>query len=149
MCIRDSTTQASSDPTARGGSGSGGGGGGAWHVRFHVIAEIKISDRLEFDGGSERLRDESQETLRAVAKVLRSRKDIPRLTIEGHTCSDGPEQWNMTLSRERADTVRNFLLDECGVSRECLLTTGHGPTKPCTDAYVNRHRNRRVEFLVL
>jgi outer membrane protein OmpA-like peptidoglycan-associated protein len=43
-----------------------------------------------FTGGSDALGDASKETLRAVAGVLQSRKDVKRLTIEGHTCSDGP-----------------------------------------------------------
>ena len=122
---------------------------GSWHIRFHVVAEIKISDRLEFDGGSDGLRDDSKETLRAVAKIYNARRDLPRLTIEGHTCSDGPEQWNMVLSNERARSVEKFLLDECRVDPDRLKTVGHGPKKPLVDKYVERRRNRRVEFLVL
>lgn len=117
--------------------------------QFNVIAEVKISDRLEFDGGSDSLRDLSKDTLRAVAKVLTTRKDVGRLTIEGHTCSDGPEQWNMQLSRERAAVVRDFLIGECGVARDRLNLVGHGPKMPITTKYVERRTNRRVEFLVL
>lgn len=132
----------------RGGK-TAGGGGGCWHIRFNVLAEIKISDRLEFDGGSHGLRDSSKDTLRAVGKVLMSRPDVGRLTIEGHTCSDGPEQWNMQLSRERAQVVKDFLVNECAVGRDRLDLVGHGPTKPITEKYVERRANRRVEFLVL
>ena len=122
---------------------------GTWHVRFHVIAEVKISDRLEFDGGSDGLRDDSKDTLRAVARIMKTRRDLPRLTIEGHTCTDGPEEWNMVLSNERARSVERFLLDECGVPPARLQTVGHGPKKPLVDGYAQRKRNRRVEFLVL
>ena len=120
-----------------GGSGGGGGGGtrgggggssgsghegatgssGSWHIRFNVIAEIKISDKLEFDGGSDCLRDESQKTLRAVAEVLKARRDVGRLTIEGHTCSDGPEVWNMQLSRAPVTTCV-----ECGLRHSSGLS---------------------------
>ena len=123
--------------------------GGIWHIRFNVIAEIKISDKLEFDGGSHGLRAQSQETLRAVAHILKTRQDVGRLTVEGHTCSDGPEEWNMQLSRERAQAVRDYLQRECGVPANRLQTAGYGPQKPCVEDYGQRRRNRRVEFLVL
>ncbi len=126
-----------------------GASGGAWHVRFNVIAEIKISDQLQFDGGSDALRDESKETLRQVAHVLQSRPDVKRLTVEGHTCSDGPLPYNEQLSRERAATVRAFLKDECGVAEARLTTVGHGPNKPITTQYTQRRTNRRVEFLCM
>jgi outer membrane protein OmpA-like peptidoglycan-associated protein len=128
---------------------SSGQAGGCWHIRFNVLAEIKISDRLEFDGGNSALREASKETLRAVGKVLMTRRDVGRLTIEGHTCSDGPEHWNVQLSRERAQAVRDFLVGECGVGRDRLDMVGHGPKKPLTESYTARRQNRRVEFLVL
>jgi len=87
--------------------------------------------------------------LRAVAKVLNSRSDVKRLTIEGHTCTDGTLQWNEVLSQERAATVRSFLLDECGVAEARLTTVGYGPHKPLTKEHSQRRSNRRVEFLVL
>ncbi len=118
-------------------------------MRFNVLAEIKISDKIEFDGGAHELRSASKETLRAVGKILMTRADVRRLTIEGHTCSDGPQEWNMVLSRERAQAVKNFLLQECGVAESRLNLIGHGPTKPCVEAYIERRRNRRVEFLVM
>ena len=117
--------------------------------RFNVIAEIQITDQLSFTGGSDALGDASKETLRAVAGVLQSRKDVKRLTIEGHTCCDGPLVWNEQLSRERAATVRDFLSGECGVAADRLSTVGFGPRKAITDEYSHRRRNRRVEFLVL
>jgi outer membrane protein OmpA-like peptidoglycan-associated protein len=134
--------------TADQGSGSSGEDG-TWHVRFHVIAEVKISDRLEFDGGSDELREESKETLKAVAQILQTRRDVPRLTVEGHTCSDGPEVWNMQLSRQRAESVQRFLREDCGVSRERLNVTGFGPRRPLVEGHMGRRRNRRVEFLVM
>ena len=87
--------------------------------------------------------------VRAVAHVLQTRGDVRRLTIEGHTCTDGPEHWNMQLSRERAGSVQRFLRDECGVTRERLETVGFGPRRPLLDGHTNRRRNRRVEFLVM
>ena len=70
-----------------------------------VIRAHGVDTVVTIDGGSDSLRDPSKETLRAVAKVLSSRNDVKRLTIEGHTCSDGPLVWNEQLSRERAAVV--------------------------------------------
>ena len=134
---------------ARASAGGGGGGGGTWHIRFNVLAEIKISDQLAFGGGSDTLVEDSKQTLRSVASVLQTRHDVKRLTIEGHTCSDGPLIWNEQLSRERAEAVRRFLTHECGVATDRLKIVGHGPHKAITDDYLHRRRNRRVEFLVM
>ena len=67
-----------------------GGGGGVWHVRFHVVAEIKICDKIEFDGGDGGLRSAAKALVEAVAAIVKKRPEIKRLTIEGHTCTDGP-----------------------------------------------------------
>ena len=75
----------------------------------NVLAEIKISDKIEFDGGAHELRSASKETLRAVGKILMTRADVRRLTIEGHTCR-GPQEWNMvragTRRRSRTSAAR-------------------------------------------
>jgi len=87
-----------------------------------------------------------------VGQVLRKHREVTHLTIEGHTCTDGPDQWNETLSRERASSVLSHLESNCGIERGRLSISGHGPYKPLLDNHggiANRRRNRRVEFLVI
>ena len=95
------------------------------------------------------MQPQSERVLDAVGALLRSRPDIRRLTVEGHTCTDGPLSWNQQLSRDRAAVVRDYLERRCGVPRSRLEMAGHGPSKPLDESYCNRRRNRRVEFLVI
>ena len=84
--------------------------------------------------------------------MIKERREIKRLTIEGHTCSDGSVEWNDELSRDRAASVLDHLERHCGVERGRLKITGLGPRKPLLDNHggiANRRRNRRVEFLVM
>ena len=122
---------------------------GEWHLRFHCIAEIRINDRIEFDGGDGSVRDSARATLKAVGKLLAERPDIGRVTVEGHTCTDGPAEWNEGLSRRRAQAVRGFLSRECGVSADRLAADGQGSAKPRVASHEERWQNRRCEFLVM
>lgn len=121
-----------------------------WHVRFHVLQEVQIRDKLEFSGSSATLRPASISTLQQVAAILLENRDLGKVMIEGHSCTDGPADWNKALSRERADSVLECLTN-AGVEESRLLPFGYGYEKPLhsNDTRQGRHSNRRVEFLVV
>ena len=62
--IRTSTVAAPPEAPSNGTNSSGSNDEGDWHVRFNVIREITIRDRIDFDGGSSTLRSESKGTER-------------------------------------------------------------------------------------
>ncbi|MBL8636349.1 MAG: OmpA family protein [Myxococcales bacterium] len=70
-----------------------------------------------------------------------------RLQIEGHTDNAGPADQNRKLSQQRADAVRQYMIDK-GIDGARLTAVGFGPDKPIADnkTAAGRAKNRRVEF---
>jgi outer membrane protein OmpA-like peptidoglycan-associated protein len=103
---------------------------------------------IYFDINSDRLRSESDATLREIADALR-RNPTWRITIDGHTDAIGSAQANMDLSQRRAESVRTALVDRYGIPAGGLSTRGYGATVPKdTNATPEgRARNRRVELI--
>jgi OOP family OmpA-OmpF porin len=75
------------------------------------------------------------------------RNEVVKLTIEGHTDSDADDNYNMTLSQKRTETVRDYLISK-GISEARLTAIGYGETKPIADnkTSAGKAQNRRVEL---
>jgi outer membrane protein OmpA-like peptidoglycan-associated protein len=108
---------------------------------------VSMSDVL-FDTGKYSLKPGAREKLAKVAGILLA---YPGLTIEvgGYTDNVGGDAMNQTLSENRADSVRDYLVQE-GVSRNSVSARGFGNTLPVSsnDNSAGRQQNRRVELLV-
>lgn len=80
--------------------------------------------------------------------ILKNKKKYSHVKVVGHTDSIGSRQYNKTLSRKRAHTVRHYLIKQ-GVPAKMLSIEGQGEGQPIADNsnYQGRKRNRRVEFL--
>jgi outer membrane protein OmpA-like peptidoglycan-associated protein len=91
----------------------------------------------------------SQETLNKLAAIL---KEYPKtdILIEGHTDSVGSESYNLTLSKNRAQAVTNYLVEK-GVSKDRLATAWFGESQPKFDNSTaeGRAKNRRVELAII
>jgi OOP family OmpA-OmpF porin len=118
----------------------------------HVIVThtmIQITDTIEFQTGSATLLNASTPILADVAQVLR---DAPtyRIRIEGHTDNEGTDEANLTLSQQRADSVKAWLESQ-GIDPSRLLAVGYGETQPIDTNRTTsgRAHNRRVEFHIL
>ena len=72
-----------------------------------------------------------------------------KVTIIGHTDSDGDAAQNLDLSKRRAASVRILLTTEFGIDGTRLQTDGSGETKPVGDNNTaeGKAQNRRVEFI--
>ncbi len=103
---------------------------------------------LFFDFNSERIRPESEPTLREIAEVLRRNPDW-KLSVEGHTDAIASDQYNLDLSARRAAAVKSALGSRFGIAGARLTTAGLGESSPRdrNDTLEGRARNRRVELV--
>jgi outer membrane protein OmpA-like peptidoglycan-associated protein len=108
-----------------------------------------VIEGIFFDKNKATIRPQSKAVLANAAKVLQTYPSI-NLEISGHTSSEGDAAVNQRLSQERADAVKQWLVDN-GVPPERLKTRGAGPDEPIADnkTVAGREKNRRIEFKVL
>ena len=98
--------------------------------------------KAEVSSGAQRSIDKLADFLKAYPKR--------HVVIEGHTDSTGDEDFNVKLSQQRADTVRDRLIEK-GVAPQRIRTKGYGAKFPVVDNDTpgGRQQNRRVEVVVL
>jgi len=121
-----------------------------------VVQQIKITEEdrrvvdeaiknLEFDLGKATIRPTSYASLDRVAKLLVEKNFS--LKLAGHTDNTGSMQLNMRLSKERAESVKAYLVSK-GANPSRIEATGYGPTQPIASnaTAAGRQANRRVEF---
>lgn len=108
-----------------------------------------VLNNVFFDTGKSDLRPESFGELQRLSEVF---KLYPSIVIEvsGHTDNQGNRQYNITLSQNRANAVRDYLIS-LGVGPEQVVAKGYGPDQPRdTNATPEgRQNNRRVEAKIL
>jgi len=120
---------------------------------FINLDEVKSGSRvvlknLIFKQSSTDLDDESLPYLNDLLHLFRSNSEI-QITIEGHTDNRGDFRSNIKLSRERSETIKNFLVTN-GIKKSQIKVKGLGPTKPrySNESEESRKLNRRVELFV-
>lgn len=88
---------------------------------------------------------------RLVAEILTAIKErnSTDISVVGHTDTVGSREYNVTLSRNRADSIKDLLILK-GVDQAQIRTTSHGKENPLvkTEDNVIEPRNRRVEVVV-
>ena len=95
---------------------------------------------------SAEVKPEAYPMLNEAVLIMKKISDL-KVAVEGHTCSIGPAEYNMTLSVKRAKAIKNHLVSR-GIDPYRLTTKGFGFTMPSTsnDTKEGRARNRRVEL---
>ncbi len=115
-----------------------------------VIEEgrITILETIRFEPNSAKLDRRSNRIMDQIVLTLRKHHQL-NIAIGGHTDSTGPRELNMRLSRDRARSVRQYLVGH-GIPPARLSARGFGPDQPVADndSDEGRAKNRRVEFLV-
>ena len=108
---------------------------------------VNMGDVL-FATGKYDLRPEAQIVLAKLSGIILSHPGL-NLAVEGYTDSVGSDDFNLKLSRQRADTVRDYLVIQ-GLPDSSMTAKGFGKSDPVTDndTPAGRQRNRRVEIVV-
>lgn len=111
--------------------------------------EVTFDSGILFDIDKSTLRPASQIELQKMAATLNKYPDTDIL-LEGHTDATGSEEYNLKLSRERAQSVSNYLVGQ-GVAASRLTTAGYGESQPVAgnDTAEGRQLNRRVEVVII
>lgn len=115
-----------------------------------TASSIKIAEKVQFKLGSAELLPDSFGLLDEVAGVMRDNAQIERLQVEGHTDSTGSAKINKKLSKERAESVRAYLMKK-GIEEKRMVAVGFGPDRPIADNTTpdGQEANRRVEFNIV
>ncbi len=112
-----------------------------------VLEETTL--RFGFDFGQAELDKSSQDYLDELARAL---NDNPALEVEltGHTDNIGSHKFNMRLSLDRANTLKDELVKR-GVDETRIAVYGRGETEPLNENVTEQERaeNRRVEMKIL
>ncbi|MGA2738805.1 MAG: OmpA family protein [Bryobacteraceae bacterium] len=108
---------------------------------------VNINDVL-FDFNKFTLKPGAREKMAKVSGILLAYPGL-KLQLEGHTDSVGSDDYNLKLSQERADAVRDFLSEQ-GVPVANISSVGLGKSDPVAsnDSAAGRQQNRRVELVV-
>lgn len=102
---------------------------------------------ITFDTAKAVIKPESKAVLDQIGTLLKTDTAL-RLEIQGHTDNVGAPTANLTLSQQRAEAVKKYLVDTHAVAAARLTTAGFGDTKPVADNTTDagRAKNRRVEL---
>lgn len=116
--------------------------------------KIQVLGDILFDFNKATLRSSAQQTLQKLAEFLNHRH-VTTIRVEGHTDSIGTDSYNQKLSEQRAETVKNWLIDNLENEAE-ITTLGQAARQPVApnklpngkDNPDGRQQNRRVEIFI-
>lgn len=124
---------------------------GAPDMRNKLLTEGKIvSYGIYFDVNKDVVKPESFGSLKEIAAILTENPGV-RISVVGHTDSDGADDANLDLSKRRSSSVKNELIKTFKIDASRIETDGKGETQPVAsnDSPSNKALNRRVEFIKL
>lgn len=112
--------------------------------------ELALKKQVRFEENKATIQDSSRGLIAEIAEVLLKNPNIRKVEIQGHTDSKGSTQRNTQLSQDRAEAVRQALIER-GVESSRLEAKGYGPSRPLVPNITsrNRARNRRVQIMIL
>ncbi len=108
---------------------------------------MNMSDVL-FDTARYTLKPGAREKLAKVAGIILGHPGL-KIAVEGYTDSVGGDEYNMRLSENRANSVRDYLVAQ-GLSGDNITAQGFGKSDPVADNHTaaGRQMNRRVQLVV-
>lgn len=121
------------------------------NITLHSIKEGEsiVLKNIFFATDSFELKEESNAELQTILELMQKNPQI-KIEISGHTDNIGKEDYNLTLSKNRAISVKQWL-ENNGINPERIVAKGYGKTQPIADNNTEegRNLNRRTEFKIL
>jgi outer membrane protein OmpA-like peptidoglycan-associated protein/ABC-type nitrate/sulfonate/bicarbonate transport system substrate-binding protein len=121
-------------------------------IQYHAPskADVPIATQhrsIYFDPNSARMSLDSRAVVDEIGGQMQAYQNTV-IEIEGNTDSTGSRALNMQLSHERADAVKNYLIEKYGFPAARLRTAGNGPDKPIDSNTTaeGREKNRRTDI---
>lgn len=109
--------------------------------------EVSVALQVQFDFGKADLTAQGRATMDNLALALNSPELLPNVfVVEGHTDTVGSDEANLKLSKRRAETVTQALVER-GVAAVRLTPAGFGELRPIPGIAGTDGRNRRVEVV--
>ena len=107
-----------------------------------------ILQNIQFEYNSSALTKDSESGIQMLLEFLQRNLHL-KVELAGHTDNVGSDSYNLKLSSERAEVVRQALIDK-GIDATRLTAKGYGATRPLTPNDTEDHRamNRRTEMVV-
>lgn len=115
-----------------------------------VTETVTLGAQVLFPTGKSDLSPQAEQELDRVAEaILAAGSRLERVVVAGHTDSTGPRELNERLSRDRAESVKAYLVEQ-GVPADDIVTVGYGPDRPVAynETAEGRLANRRVEIRI-
>ena len=111
-------------------------------------ARIKF-ESIEFDNGKAEIKPEMYGDLNKVINFLYDNIDF-KLKISGHTDSKGSQAFNLKLSKDRAENIRDYIVIFAGILESRVEWEGLGSSEPLVEENTEADQkiNRRVEFQI-
>jgi len=112
--------------------------------------EISIKLVVEFDFDKADVRSIYHEKIKEAADFMK-RYPQAEAKIEGHTDSKGSDEYNLALSERRAEIVKNYFVDNFGISAQRFTTMGYGESQPIAsnDSEDGQQKNRRAVTVII
>lgn len=115
----------------------------------HAVGHVMRLNNLIFQLGNSKISPDSYGELNLVVDMMKENGTMV-IQLEGHTDYQGNPKDNMTLSKERVDAVKNYVVSK-GISKKRIKTKAFGGTQPLSreDNPEAHRQNRRVELRIL
>ncbi|PID37809.1 MAG: hypothetical protein CR966_00355 [Pseudomonadales bacterium] len=116
-------------------------------MQTQLEANGKAIVNIHFDPAKTTIKAKNRKIINEIYSLLKNNPEL-KLSIEGHTDDVGNAEYNLRLSKQRAESVKNSLVKR-GIDSSRLKTEGHGESKPMipNSTMNNRAANRRVELV--
>ena len=117
-----------------------------------LLEKVSITLNVKFDTAKAIIKKKYHNDIKIVANFMKEYPDTTAV-IEGYTDNvdkfNNPEN-NIKLSQARADSVRQYLIDNFGIDASRITAVGYGPNKPIASNKTKkgRQKNRRVQAVI-